>query len=405
MKSPGSLELAAATDGGSVTLARPPAEGPRVALTTLIAWRNLIHDPVRFLTTLVGIVFSVVLMAVQAGMLLGFSDTTSGLIRNAGADIWIIPRGTTNVDQSALMPERTYFQALKTEGVAQAARQIVRFVSWRRPQGGSQLVIVVGIDRRTMLSAPWNVVEGSVEALAQPNSVIIDRLYARKLGVSKIGDVVEINRRRAVIVGFTEGVRTFTQAPYVFTSYVSALKYTDVQDGDGSYVLVKAENPWSTADVVRRLQAAAPNTEVLTRDEFSARTQNYWIFTTGAGSALILGASLGALVGIVIVSQTLYAATMERLSEYATLSAIGASTGYLNAIVIKQALISGGIGYLIAALIALVVAFLAKTSPAAILMPPMLIIGLGIAALAMCSISALVAIRKVMKIDPTSVFR
>ncbi|CAN1549643.1 SalY ABC-type antimicrobial peptide transport system, permease component [Rhabdaerophilaceae bacterium] len=374
-------------------------------MTTLIAWRNLVHDPVRFLTTLVGIVFSVVLIAVQLGMLLGFSRTTAGLIDNTDADIWIAPRGTTNVDQSAQLPERTFFQALKTEGVSAVSRHIVRFVPWRRPQGGTQLVIVVGIDRRTMMARPWNLVEGKLDDLALPNSVIIDRLYARKLGVSAIGDVVEINRRRALIVGFTQGARTFTQAPYVFTSYLNALKYTDIQDGDASYMLVQVSNPADAGRVAVQLAAQAPNADVMTARAFAEKTRNYWIFTTGAGSALILGAALGALVGIVIVSQTLYAATMERLSEYATLSAIGAPGKYLNAIVIKQALISGFLGYIIAAVIATGVTIFAKSSPAAIILPAWAMLLLGVAALAMCTLSAVVAIRKVMKIDPTSVFR
>jgi putative ABC transport system permease protein len=375
------------------------------SMTTLIAWRNLTHDPVRFATTLVGIVFSVVLMSVQLGMLAGFTETTAGLIQHASADVWIAPRGTTNVDQSALLMERVYYQALRTEGVAAASRHIVRFVPWKLPQGGSQLVIVVGLDRREMMARPWNLVEGDLESLALPHSIIIDRLYARKLGVEALGDVVEIRAKRARIVGFTEGDRTFTQAPYVFTSYENALDYTDVQNGDASYVLVRAQDPSDIEGLVRRLQASASDADVMTAASFAARTQSYWIFTTGAGSALILGAALGALVGVVIVSQTLYAATIERLSEYATLSAIGAGRSYLNLIVLKQALISGGCAYVIAAAIALAISAAARTSPAAILLTPAMLLSLGLASLAMCSLSALVAIRKLMAIDPTSVFR
>lgn len=374
-------------------------------MTTLIAWRNLIHDPVRFAATLIGIIFSVVLMAVQAGMLLGFAETTTGLVRQSRADIWLVPRGTTNVDQSAILPQRTYFQALKTAGVAEAARHIVRFVSWRLPRGGSQLVIVVGFDPVSGLAGPWNVVEGSVAALSAPHMVMIDRLYAAKLGVRAIGDSVEISGRRAIVAGFTQGARTFTQAPYVFTSYANALRYTEVLDGDASYVLVRAQPGIALAPLVARLQAAAPNTDVMTAEAFAAKTRDYWIFTTGAGSALIMGASLGALVGIVIVAQTLYAATLERIGEYATLAAIGAGHGYLSAIVIKQALICGAAGYGIAALVALSIAFAARGAPAAILFTPGALALLAVAALLMCCLSALIAIRKLTTIDPTSVFR
>lgn len=374
-------------------------------MTSLIAWRNLIHDPVRFVSTLVGVVFSVVLMALQSGMLLGFAATTSSLVRNAGADIWIVPRGTTNVDQSAILPEKTYFQALKVDGVQTAARHLVRFIAWRKPQGGSQLVIVVGFDPKSGLAPPWNLVEGTVADLSAPSAIAIDKLYAAKLGVSQIGDKVEIAGKKAVVAAFTEGARTFTQAPYVFTSYSNALRFTDIVDGDASYILVKAKPGASLDRLLDDLRAAAPETDVHTAEAFATRSQNYWIFTTGAGSALILGAALGALVGIVIVSQTLYAATVERIGEYATLSAIGAGNGYLNAIVVKQALISGGIGFCIAAVLATTIAFLARTSPAAILLPPWSLLALCAASLAMCTLAAVLAIRKLMTIDPTSVFR
>ena len=82
-------------------------------MTTLLAWRNLRHDPVRFAATLVGIVFSVTLMTIQAGMLSGFAETASGLIDHADAEIWIASRGTTNVDQSVVMPQRDYYKALQ----------------------------------------------------------------------------------------------------------------------------------------------------------------------------------------------------------------------------------------------------------------------------------------------------
>lgn len=374
-------------------------------MTTLIAWRNIAQDPVRFLATLVGIVFAIVLMGVQMGMLLGFSETTTGLIRNSRADVWILPTDTSNVDQADVLQQRAYFQALRNPRVAAASRHIVRFVIWRRPHGGAQLVIVVGFDPRHGLSRPWNIVEGSIEDLKLPHTIMIDRLYANKLGITSINQSVEINNKRAIVVGFTEGIRTFTQAPYVFTTYDNALRYTDIADGDANYVLIRATAEAETQHLIQDLQSTAVAAEVLSSEAFAERTRDYWIRTTGAGAALILGATLGALVGAVILAQTLYAATMERLAEYATLAAIGAGPGYLNAIVIKQALICGGTGYVLGMVISSMIALAAREAPVAIVlsMPVMILIGLG--TMVMCSMSAVLAVRKLSLIDPTSVFR
>ncbi len=162
---------------------RVQGRGGDRSVTTLIAWRNIVHDPVRFFATLIGIVFAIVLFAVQMGMLIGFANTTTGLIRHSRADIWIVPSDTSNVDQADILRQRAYFQAIGTAVFAAASRYIVRFVIWRRPHGGSQLVIIVGFDPTSALAPPWNIVEGSITALQLPHSVMIDRLYARSLAL------------------------------------------------------------------------------------------------------------------------------------------------------------------------------------------------------------------------------
>ncbi|KQT54864.1 hypothetical protein ASG43_04800 [Aureimonas sp. Leaf454] len=374
-------------------------------MTTLIAWRNLRYDPVRFAATVIGIVFAVVLISMQTGMLFGFIRASAGLVERSGADVWVIAQGTSNVDQSGILRQPIFYRALAVPGVADVSRTIIQFTGWRKPAGGTESVIIVGFDPQTRLAAPWNVVEGSIEALSAPNAVMIDRLYAEKLGVKAIGDRVEIAERRAVIVGFTEGVRTFTQSPYVFTSYANALRYTNIPDGDASYMLVKAGPGVDPAALAAELGTVLAKEDVLTTVDFAARTRDYWILTTGAGSALVLGAALGALVGVVIVAQTLYAATVERLAEYATLSAIGAGSGYLNAIVLKQAMIAGTIGFVIAGTIAWMMAASSTSSPAAILLSPLTLLMIGVLTLGMCALASLIAVRKLYSIDPTSVFR
>ena len=70
------------------------------------------------------------------------------------------------------------------------------------------------------------------------------------------------------------------------------------------------------------------------------------MFNTGAGAALIMGAALGIIVGVVIVAQTLYASTKDHLNEFATLRALGASASYIHAVILIQALLSAVMGYI-----------------------------------------------------------
>ncbi|MEJ0070372.1 MAG: ABC transporter permease [Pseudomonadota bacterium] len=158
-------------------------------------------------------------------LLFGFATTASGLVDRAGADIWIASRGTPNVDQAMPITERRRFQALAIPGVVAATKYLVQFAQWQRPDGGSETVNLVGFDPEQGTGGPWNVVEGSIDALKLPDSIIVDQLYRQKLGITRLGQTVEINGHRARVVGFSAGIRAFTQSPYVFTAFKTAQTY------------------------------------------------------------------------------------------------------------------------------------------------------------------------------------
>src|SRR5436305_4128298 len=101
-----------------------------------------------------------------------------------------------------------------------------------------------------------------------------------------------------------------------------------------------------------------PDSEVLTHDKCRKRSLDYWLFETGAGSGLIAGAVLAIVVGIVVVAQTLYASTKEHINEFATLRALGASSGFIRKVIILwQAVLSAIMGYCLGMVLAQVVIY------------------------------------------------
>ena len=155
----------------------------------------------------------------------------------------------------------------------------------------------------------------------------------------------------------------------------------------------------------RQLQARLPDVDVLTRDEFARRSQIYWISQTGAGGGILAAAILGFLVGLVIVSQTIYATTMENLEEFATLKALGASRWYVMKIVLGQALICGVIGTLIGVAVTFPLVGQAQRAIPWIQTPWWLPVGMIGPSLAMCCLAALVSIRAALNVEPARVFR
>lgn len=370
-----------------------------------LAQRNLFHDKVRLTVTLTGIVFAVVLIVVELGLFVGFTVTTSNLIDHAGADLWVSSPKVPYVEMGVAFSERKLNQIRAVPGVGQADKLISQWTQWKLHDGSQESVQMIGFNPDSKLGGPWNLVEGRVEDLKDPDAVILDEIYKQKLGVTRIGEVFEVRGHRARVVGFTRGIRSFTTSPYVFSTFKHAQDFTSMQEGQTTYILVKLA-PGANADQVRRgILETVKNVDVYTAAQFSHMTRFYWMFTTGAGVAVLIAAVLGLVVGFVVVAQTIYATTMDHVREFGTLKAMGAPNSYVYKVIMKQAAISAVIGYVLGMIVSGFVVHASQSGGAAIVMPAPMVVGMFFLTLAMCLGAALVSINKVTNIDPAMVFR
>ncbi|WP_295457407.1 ABC transporter permease [uncultured Thiodictyon sp.] len=371
----------------------------------LLAWRNLAHDRSRFVVTLVGIIFAVVLIAMQMGLFLGFSDSTTTIINHTRADFWIVGKGSQNFEVTLPISERELYLARSVPGVAQAEALLVQFMLWKKPDGGNESIILLGSDLNTGLAGPWHIVEGRLEDLRRPDAVMTDRVYMDKLGVGRVGTQVEINNRRALLVGVTQGIRSFTTSPWVFASYRSAQHLSGFADDKTNYVIGRLRPDADPTQVRDALARILPRTDVYLSADFAARTRDYWMFTTGAGASVLMSAVLGLLVGVVIVAQVLYATTVDHLPEFGTLRAMGAPRAFIYKVILSQAVISATLGGLPGIAVSLMIAKGSEFSAAAILVPPRWTVVLYVITLVMCILASVASIRKAMSIDPAMVFQ
>ena len=376
-----------------------------LGMAGLLAWRNLTHDRSRFVVTLIGIIFAVVLIAVQIGLFLGFSDSATNIIRKTQADFWIAAKGTQNFEVAQPISERELYAARATPGVAHAEPLVLQFANWKKPKGGAESVMVLGADLNTGLAGPWDIVAGRLEDLRRPDAVMIDRVFAAKLGVQEVGDAVEINDRRRRVVGFTQGIRSFTTFPWVFAALPSARDLVNFTADQSNYVIGTFAPGVDPAAVRDALASALPHVDVYLSADFAARTLNYWMFTTGAGTSVLVSAVLGLLVGMVIVAQVLYATTVDHLAEFGTLRAMGAPRAFIYKVILGQAVISGTLGHIPGIAVSMLVARASETGAAVILVPAELAVGLYGVTLTMCILASFVSIRKAMDIDPAMVFQ
>ena len=374
-------------------------------LVFTLASRNLFHDRVRFVVTLIGIIFSLTLVTGQLGLFLGFERMVTSMIDHAHADLWIAPVDTKSFEATALLDGRERFQALPIEGVREVIPVMIGFAYWRKPNDGSLApVFLIGVQSGSEALQPWNAIEGHPEDLSTPDAVAIDQSYFERLGIARIGEYAEIADQKARVAVVTEGIRSFTTTPYVFTSLVRARSYMKAPPSSASYFLVRLASGANTDAIRSQLLAELSGADVLTSEEFRHRSRSFWLFGTGAGAALFGSALLGVVVGTVIVAQTLYSSTKDHLIEFATLRAMGSSRGYIYTVILCQAVLSAIIGFSIAALVGVGLANASAGTALPIVVTPALLLSLLVLTVGMCAVSAISAIVVVTRVDPVTVF-
>jgi len=288
--------------------------------------------------------------------------------------------------------------------VLETSRVCMAFAVYRTPNGKQQVVALVGADRNVGNRFPVPGVRGAAEGMS-PDAVLYDVSDRDQIQVTVLPAEVEVNRHRASIERQIEGYGAFLGVPFLFTSYRNATRYMGFGPEEAMYVLVRVDKGYSTADVQQSLRERVPEVDVLTRDEFSHKARTYWTIKTGAGGAILTAAVLGFLIGLVVVSQTIYANTMENIEEYATLKALGASQGFVARIVLTQALVCGAVGSILGLLAVVPSIAYAKPLIPWIYTPWWLLLVMVVPSLAMCSLASIASVRSALTVEPGRVFR
>lgn len=185
-------------------------------LALKLAMRNLLHDRLRFIATIIGIVFSMILVTMQMGLFISFERMVTAMIDHAPADLWIVGHGTKCFEQPSPLDEAQRVRALSVKGVVEVAPVATGFAQWRMQGRDETPVFIIGTHLDGPGLPPWNLIEGNVRALSIPGAVAIDRSYFERLESRGIGDIAQIGNERVQVQAVTRGIRSFTTSPYVF---------------------------------------------------------------------------------------------------------------------------------------------------------------------------------------------
>ena len=354
--------------------------------------------------TSVGVAFAVFLMIFQSSLLVGFLQAAAKIIDSTDSDLWIAPRGVVCFDFSSTLDARFKDIAQGVPGVESVNRIAVNFVGYQMPDGQHRIVVMIGADPSVGSLFPLPYLPHSQVAL-EPEALLIDETNVHELEISAIPSEVEVSGLRAHIAGIVHGFSSFLGSPYVFSSYEDAARYSRLGEQRVAYLTVRVAKGYDVGAVRENLARELPEVDVWTHADFEKRSQLYWIGQTGAGAAILTAAVLAFLIGLVLVSQTIYATTMEHLDEFATLKALGATKNFVVKIVLVQALVFAIIGGVLGVLFAFPMVRLAQNAVAWIYTPWWLVPVVLVPSLLMCVLASVASIRTALSVEPAKVFR
>ena len=389
-----------------------------------VALRMLIGDRAKFFGIIMGITFAAMLITQQSSIFIGIMARTCGFVTDTSLpDIWVMDPKVQYIDDVKPLRDTMLLRVRGVDGVGWAMPLYKGLIKARLDNGNFQQCNVIGLDDATLIGGPPKMLDGSLADLRMADGVIIDRVGAEgklakpaakdadgrpipgaKPTPLKIGDTLELNDRRAVVVGICEVSRTFQSNPVVYTTYSRAMTFAPKERKLLSFILVKAAPGIAPQTLVDRINSQTGLLSMTSWD-FAWMTMAYYMKYTGIPINFGIAVLLGFLVGTAIAGQTFYNCTLDNLRHFGALKAMGASNIRLLGMIILQAIVVGVLGYGLGVGLASIFGYLSGRSELAFRLLWQTLAVTGGAVMVICILASFLSIWKVVRLEPAVVFK
>lgn len=370
-----------------------------------IALKMLFGDRAKFLTLVVGITFSSMLMMFQGSLFCGLMLRTATNIFETGAPIWVVDPKATSFNDVVDMKLSEVLRVRSVDGVQWAVPMSLHGAYAQSDAGETAAVQVVGVDDETLVGLPPTLGKGNLKDLNTPDGVIITSVRSERFGKPDVGDSFEINDKRVKVVGILESKKSFAPFPIIYTAMSRVKELMPDKQRIVSFILVQPAKGESEVALCKRIEQQT-NLKAVTLWQFVFTTMEFWAANTGIPINLGINLLMVAIIGTIITAQTLYAFMLENLRQFGTFKAIGIQNWKLALMVLIQSLTVGVIGHALGAGIVATIGLLnPENSQLAIYTPWQVVVGTFVLVCLFCLFAALLSILKVLRIDPAMVFR
>jgi len=376
----------------------------------------LLGDKGKYLGIVSGIALASLLMIQQPSILFTMLSQTYSLITDISLpDIWVMDPQVNSTEDSRPLMDTAVYRVRGVQGVEWAVPLHKGSQTVRLADGELAGAMILGLDDATLIGGPGQVLSGKLGDLRLPDAVIVDensamsRLARHVRGQPpvplKVGDTLEINEKRATVVGIARATPTFRSDPIIYTTYSKAKNFNTSDRKMVTFILAKAKPGEDPALVAKRISKAT-DLLALTAAQFKQRCLDFLFQHTGMLINFGFVVVVGFVVGTAVTGQIFYNFTLDNLRYFGVFKAMGTSNRTLLGMILLQALMVGVLGYGIGAGLSALFALSTHSGENIKLelgLP--LLCGSGVAVLLIVLFAAVISARKVLKLEPAVVFK
>ncbi|MBX3423503.1 MAG: FtsX-like permease family protein [Pirellulaceae bacterium] len=393
-------------------------------MRTQLAWKNLTSSWSKCLLASAGVGFAVVLMFMQIGFRNALIDSNTqvfSLFDLNTANLAVANRARYNVSAELRFP-RLILDAI----AAQPEVSRVGMLSLERGTAGLQIVgrparpvrVIAVDDVAADFFVDTQLKQKFSDAVAR-DACLVDTESKPWYGLARTQPElqqqhIELNGRRLTAVDFFRLGTDFGNDGTLLMSQAQHARYFPWRSPtrlpsdmvDMALLQVQPAAGRQLADVAAQIRQLAPDLlDVRPSVDFVQREKQFWSQATPIGKIFFLGTVMGLIVGAIICYQIQFTDINDHMSEFATLRAMGYGPGYFWRLVLSQSMYLAVLGFLPGCILSVVLyQVLAKYSGLVMLLTWERGLLVFVLTMLMCTVSGGLAIRKLFRSDPASLF-
>lgn len=324
----------------------------------------LINSRKKFIGMIIGATFSAFIIMQQPSVYQGVTDRLVAQIQAIQeVDLWVMDKNSFTFDNPTHFNVMDIYRIRSIPGVLWAVQLYRGWYTFKHLKTNKSMTWeLIGVDPETLIGLPKEMMTGARTSIYNSNSVLIDGYSLKQLETESketvaLGDKLVKERSTWIVSAVTKPLRTYSDQPLIY------MTSNHLPDGvhTPSFILVKVKPPYDVSSVAREIHQITQY-HAFTPEQFASRSNTYFREKTPIVMGFISIAVIGFTIGLIMMWQIFSNFVVSHLHQFGMLKMLGVSNSLLMKMVLFQAFVTGGVGYILGFLLTLLFGLLTYDS-------------------------------------------